>query len=59
MASAAVDLANRLTHKGKLSCQDKNSTKQITEIMELARIFKKRVFTFLGDSIPWEHIYHK
>ncbi|XP_047974893.1 protein SENSITIVE TO UV 2 isoform X2 [Salvia hispanica] len=47
-ASMAVEFANRLTHKGK-----DNTTKltRESEILELARVFKRRVFTFLGDSV--------
>ncbi|KAL7122702.1 hypothetical protein ACP275_01G060300 [Erythranthe tilingii] len=53
MASAAVDVANRLTNKSKLLWRNENTARQIreSEIMELARVFKKRIFTFLGDSI--------
>ncbi|KAG6391438.1 hypothetical protein SASPL_149192 [Salvia splendens] len=52
-ASMAVEFANRLTHKGKLLWQDDNTTKltRESEILELARVFKRRVFIFLGDSV--------
>lgn len=52
-ASMAVEFASRLTHKGKLLWQDDNPTKQTreSEILELARVFKRRVFVFLGDSV--------
>ncbi|KAH6783463.1 hypothetical protein C2S52_008422 [Perilla frutescens var. hirtella] len=45
-ASMTVDVANRLTQKS-------NTTKQIreSEILELARVFKKRIFTYLEDNI--------
>ncbi|PIN23812.1 hypothetical protein CDL12_03459 [Handroanthus impetiginosus] len=53
MASTTVDVANRLTQRSKLLWPDNNTTKQIreSEIMDLAWVFKKRVFTYLGDSI--------
>ncbi|XP_020550809.1 uncharacterized protein LOC105165127 isoform X2 [Sesamum indicum] len=53
MASMAVDIATRLAQKSKLLWQDNNTTKQIreSEILDLARVFKNRIFTFLGDSI--------
>ncbi|KAI3468576.1 hypothetical protein Pfo_025239 [Paulownia fortunei] len=53
MASMTVDVANRLTQKSKLFWQDDTTTKQIreSEILDLAQVFKKRVFTFLGDNI--------
>ncbi|KAG8375154.1 hypothetical protein BUALT_Bualt10G0070900 [Buddleja alternifolia] len=53
MASTTVEVANRLTRKSKLLWQDDNTMKQVreSEIVDLARVFKKRVFTFLGDSI--------
>ncbi|KAK4435515.1 protein SENSITIVE TO UV 2 [Sesamum alatum] len=53
MASTTVDIAARLTQKSKLLWQEDNTTKQIreSEIVDLAQVFKKRVFTFLGDSI--------
>lgn len=52
-ASMTVDVANRLTQKSKFLWPDNNTTKQIreSEILDLARLFKKRVFTFLGDNI--------
>ncbi|KAK6158457.1 hypothetical protein DH2020_005771 [Rehmannia glutinosa] len=53
MASTTVDIANRLTQNSNLLWKDNSSKKHIreSEIMDLARVFKKRVFTFLGDSI--------
>lgn len=53
MASMTVDLANRLTHKSKFSWQDNQTSKKIleAEVLDLARVFKKRVFTYLGDNI--------
>ncbi|KAL0393716.1 UNVERIFIED_CONTAM: protein SENSITIVE TO UV 2 [Sesamum latifolium] len=53
MASITVDIATRLTQKSKLLWQDDNTTKQIreSEIVDLAQVFKRRIFTFLGDSI--------
>ncbi|KAL2472180.1 protein dimerization [Abeliophyllum distichum] len=53
MASLTVDIANRLTRKIKCLWQDDNMTRQIreSEILELARVFKRRVFSFLGDNI--------
>lgn len=53
LASITVDVAKRLTQKSMLLWQDDNTTKKIreSEILDLARLFKKRVFTFLGDNI--------
>ncbi|XP_057802039.1 protein SENSITIVE TO UV 2 [Salvia miltiorrhiza] len=53
MASTTVEVANRLTQNGKLLWQDDNTTRQTREceILKLAGVFKKRVFTFLGDNI--------
>ncbi|KAL3635795.1 hypothetical protein CASFOL_020342 [Castilleja foliolosa] len=53
MASTTVDVANRLTQNSNSLWKDISSKKHVreSEIMDLARVFKKRVFTFLGDSI--------
>ncbi|KAG7532578.1 Armadillo-type fold [Arabidopsis thaliana x Arabidopsis arenosa] len=52
MASLTVDAATRLSRKRNLLGQPENSVQRMrnTEIMVLARIFKKRVFAFLGDN---------
>ncbi|XP_059641267.1 protein SENSITIVE TO UV 2 isoform X2 [Cornus florida] len=48
-----IDIANRLSRKGGWLWQSDSMTRQIreSEIVDLARVFKRRVFTFLGDSI--------
>ncbi|CAA0812065.1 protein dimerizations [Striga hermonthica] len=53
LASTTVDIANILTHNSNMLWKDINSKKHVreSEITDLARVFKKRVFTFLGDSI--------
>ncbi|XP_027064048.2 protein SENSITIVE TO UV 2 [Coffea arabica] len=53
VTSLTIDVAKRLSHKGKFLWQDDSITKQIreSEIVELARVFKRRVFTFLGDGV--------
>ncbi|XP_047328953.1 protein SENSITIVE TO UV 2 [Impatiens glandulifera] len=52
MTSLTVDIANRLSRKTKWSWQSDGLTKQIreSEVVDLARVFKKRVFAFLGDN---------
>ncbi|XP_051137244.1 protein SENSITIVE TO UV 2 isoform X2 [Andrographis paniculata] len=53
MASMTVDIAHRLTQKSKISWQDEITRKQTREyeLVDLAWVFKKRVFAFLGDNI--------
>lgn len=53
VASLSVNIANRLSKKRKCFYQDDTITKQIREleITDLARVFKRRVFAFMGDSI--------
>lgn len=53
VACLTVDIANRLSCKGKWFWQSDSMTRQMreSEIVDLARVFKKRVFTFLGESI--------
>jgi len=52
MASLTIDVATRLSRKGKQNEQQDSMVKHIreTEIVQLARHFKKRVFTYLGDD---------
>ncbi|MFS8002702.1 hypothetical protein Hanom_Chr13g01205171 [Helianthus anomalus] len=52
MAILTVDIASRLSRKNKWLRQSDTMTRQMreSEIVDLARIFKKRVFTFLGDA---------
>ncbi|XP_022010968.1 protein SENSITIVE TO UV 2 isoform X3 [Helianthus annuus] len=49
MAILTVDIASRLSRKNKWLWQSDTMTRQMreSEIVDLARIFKKRVFTFL------------
>ncbi|XP_061343097.1 protein SENSITIVE TO UV 2 [Gastrolobium bilobum] len=53
MAGLSIDVASRLSRKGKKNEQQDNVVKHIreTEIVDLARLFKKRVFTYLGDDL--------
>ncbi|XP_073025603.1 protein SENSITIVE TO UV 2 [Primulina eburnea] len=54
IASMTVVVANRLTNKAKLFWQlDDKLTKQIREceIVELAYVFKRRVYFYLGENI--------
>ncbi|CAH2046286.1 unnamed protein product [Thlaspi arvense] len=52
MASLTVDAATRLSRKRNLLIQSESSVGRMreSEIMDLARIFKRRVFAFLGDN---------
>lgn len=51
MASLAIDIANRLSRKDQTSDQFDDMVKVIrkSEIVDLARVFKKRVFTYMGE----------
>ncbi|KAK9275339.1 hypothetical protein L1049_022603 [Liquidambar formosana] len=53
VTSLTVKIANRLSQKGQRHWQSDSMTRQMREceIVDLARVFKKRVFTFLGDNI--------
>lgn len=48
MAILTIDIATRLSRRSKLLWQ--SDTMRESEIVDLARIFKKRVFAFLGDA---------
>ncbi|KAI7725283.1 hypothetical protein M8C21_031724 [Ambrosia artemisiifolia] len=52
MAILTIDVASRLSRKSKWLWQSDAMTRQMreSEIVDLARMFKKRVFTFLGDA---------
>ncbi|KAJ0240707.1 Protein SENSITIVE TO UV 2 [Hirschfeldia incana] len=52
MASLTVDAATRLSRKRNLLGQPESSVERMrgSEITDLARIFKRRVFSFLGDN---------
>lgn len=52
MASLTVDAATRLSRKRNLLGQPESSVERTrgSEITDLARIFKRRVFAFLGDN---------
>lgn len=54
MAILTIDIASRLSRKDKWLQQSDTMTRQMreSEIADLARIFKKRVFNFLGDITP-------
>ncbi|RDY04266.1 hypothetical protein CR513_12035, partial [Mucuna pruriens] len=53
MAGLTIDVASRLSRKGKKNEQQDSMVKHIreTEIVDLARLFKKRVFTYIGDDL--------
>ncbi|KAG5540251.1 hypothetical protein RHGRI_020470 [Rhododendron griersonianum] len=53
MACLTVDIANRLSCSNKWLWQHDSTTRQMreSEIVVLARVFRKRVFTFLGDTM--------
>ncbi|OIV94426.1 hypothetical protein TanjilG_25488 [Lupinus angustifolius] len=53
MATLTIDVTSRLSRKIKKNEQQDSMVKHIreTEIVDLARLFKKRVFTYLGDDI--------
>ncbi|KAK9079948.1 hypothetical protein SSX86_001623 [Deinandra increscens subsp. villosa] len=53
MAILTIDIASQLSRKNKWLWQSDTMTTQMreSEIVDLARIFKKRVYTFLGDAI--------
>lgn len=52
MASLTVDAATRLSRKRNVLGQPESSVQRMreSEITDLARIFKRRVFAFLGDN---------
>ncbi|XP_019156146.1 PREDICTED: uncharacterized protein LOC109152913 isoform X2 [Ipomoea nil] len=52
IAKLTVDIASILSHKGKCLSHCDSITQQIreSEIVELARVFQKRVYTFLGSN---------
>ncbi|XP_017427951.1 protein SENSITIVE TO UV 2 [Vigna angularis] len=52
MAGLTIDVASRLSRKGKKNEPD-SMVKHIreTEIVDLARLFKKRIFAYLGDNV--------
>nr|KYP54432.1 hypothetical protein KK1_000620 [Cajanus cajan] len=53
MAGLTIDVASRLSRKAKKNGQQDSMVKHIreTEIVDLALLFKKRVFTYLGDDL--------
>ncbi|KAM1127427.1 protein SENSITIVE TO UV 2 isoform X1 [Malus sylvestris] len=53
MASLTVDVANQLSRKDQICEKFDGMTRQMreSEIVDLARAFKKRVFIYLGDNI--------
>lgn len=53
MASLTIYIANRLSRKDQRLGQPDSMIRQMreSEIVNLAQVFKKRVFTYLGDSI--------
>lgn len=53
MGGLTIDVASRLSRKGKKNEQQESMVKHIreTEIVDLARLFKKRIFAYLGDDV--------
>lgn len=53
MAGLTNDVASRLSRKGNENEQQDSMAKHIreTEIVDLARLFKKRVFTYSGKDL--------
>ncbi|XP_024169936.1 protein SENSITIVE TO UV 2 isoform X1 [Rosa chinensis] len=49
MASLAIDVASRLSRKDQI--YEKFECRPESDVGDLARVFKKRVFTYLGDNI--------
>ncbi|EEF43532.1 conserved hypothetical protein [Ricinus communis] len=54
MASLTIDIVTRLSRKDQILRLSDSITRQMreSEIVDLARVLKKRVFTYLGDTIP-------
>lgn len=54
LATLVVDIANRLCRTSQKHSHDDSTIRQMreSEIVDLARVFKKRVFTYFGASIP-------
>ncbi|KAH7527896.1 hypothetical protein FEM48_Zijuj05G0015000 [Ziziphus jujuba var. spinosa] len=56
MATLTIDIANRSSPKDQRNGSSSNAMERLTirdsQFVNLARIFKKRVFTYLGDRIP-------
>lgn len=53
VASLTIDIANRLSRVGQGHWQSDNAARQMreSEIVDLARVFRKRVFSYLGDKL--------
>ncbi|KAL5798539.1 hypothetical protein ACOSQ2_003359 [Xanthoceras sorbifolium] len=52
MASLTIDVANRLSRKDQRMRKSDSTTRQMreSEVVDLGRVFRRRVFTYLGDS---------
>lgn len=52
MVSLAIDIATRLSKKSRRLLKSDRTIRQMREheVVDLACLFKKRVFTFLGES---------
>ncbi|XVF52072.1 hypothetical protein PTKIN_Ptkin04bG0235500 [Pterospermum kingtungense] len=55
MVSLTLDVANRLSRKEPKLGQSDSTTKQMreSEIVDLGRTFKRRVYTYLGELTGW------
>lgn len=53
MASLTIDVTNKLCRKNKRNCQFDSKKRKMreSEVMELAQVFRKRLLTYLGNSI--------
>ncbi|XP_031267888.1 protein SENSITIVE TO UV 2 [Pistacia vera] len=53
MASLTIDVANRFSRKDPRLGESNPSSRQMreSEVVDLGRVFRKRVFTFLGENI--------
>ncbi|XP_038724458.1 protein SENSITIVE TO UV 2 isoform X2 [Tripterygium wilfordii] len=53
MASLTIDIANRLSRWNQKLCQLDSTARQMreSEIIDLARVFKRRVFAYLGENV--------
>ncbi|KAG7011360.1 hypothetical protein SDJN02_26265, partial [Cucurbita argyrosperma subsp. argyrosperma] len=53
MASLTIDVTNKLSRKNNRNCQFDSKKRKMreSEVVDLAQVFRKRVLTYLGNSI--------
>lgn len=53
MASLTIDVTNKLSRKNNRNCQFDGKKRKMreSEVVDLAQVFRKRVLTYLGNSI--------